>query len=301
MNLLSQSSVSLLDSEKSPDPLDILLEAMLMLRPSNKVSISSDIHLGLLCKASEWTFDPDAWTVQKATDLLEARLNCIKEDEDVVTLDFPDDWYHPSFGAALVHKNEDDLSASIIMSSFASLDISQLKTTKGKGDKNSSLESDVRYAAWNNFLEATFFHAQMRDPQGKVHYTHNTEKIRQMEKALACFKKAKKRFLREGRRNSIRSIRTVLQLPSPMEEVLNYFEEGKKLYLTVEDWQGQANFIHSIGMVHLYCGQMEEALKCFEEAKALYQRAGDWQGQGNCIHSIGMAHRLRDGGSVEMF
>ncbi|KAH8914119.1 hypothetical protein BT69DRAFT_1290713 [Atractiella rhizophila] len=75
--------------QPATDPLDVLLEAMLMLRPDVGAAIASDNDVDSLCQKALWTFKYAEWTTQKAMELLQTCVACIEEEDKVLTLNFP--------------------------------------------------------------------------------------------------------------------------------------------------------------------------------------------------------------------
>ncbi|KAH8927901.1 hypothetical protein BT69DRAFT_681697 [Atractiella rhizophila] len=72
-----------------PDPLDVLLDAMLILRPDAEVAIASDNDVHSLCRKALWTFEYEEWTIQKAMELLQSCADCMEKEDQVLTLNFP--------------------------------------------------------------------------------------------------------------------------------------------------------------------------------------------------------------------
>ncbi|KAH8913235.1 hypothetical protein BT69DRAFT_1344953 [Atractiella rhizophila] len=220
---------------------------MLTLRPDNKGAISSDFDLSALCKM--WTFDPDAWSVAKATDLLETCQIYFKEEGQVITLEFPDEWYLHEFAPTLVPTSEENYH----------------------GPRNGNLVY---------FLPSLDF--------SRPRKTEEKEKITEpsnphwWEEAMKRFGEAKELYVlvgdRQGQARCIWSIGEVEQLCRRNEEALKCFEEANALFLLLEDEEGQARCIYSIGEVERLRRRNKEALKCFEEAKELYVLVGDRQG-----------------------
>ncbi|KAH8916551.1 hypothetical protein BT69DRAFT_1355560 [Atractiella rhizophila] len=75
-------------NETGCDPLSVLLEAMLTLRPAAEFAIASDIDLCTLCEKSNWSLKSGEWNVQKAVKLLQGCGDCINEEAVGLTLRF---------------------------------------------------------------------------------------------------------------------------------------------------------------------------------------------------------------------